>query len=369
MSVGNKMVTVWLITVAVVASVGFTLTEAQPEANFKCLTKNATCRSLADYTSTNATTLKEIATLFGVKHFLDLLGANNLPSNTNNSYKVNPNQVIKVPFPCKCSNGTGTSNHVPKYKIVPGDGLDAIARVKFAGLVKYQQIQTANKIPDANNITAGATIWIPLPCSCDKVDGSSVMHYAHIVPIGSSIESIAQEYGTSQQTLLSLNDLDDPKKLQAGQLLDVPLPVCNSSIKSDSSDFPFLVPNATYFYTANECVKCKCDSTGVNNNLQCEASNLKPINNWSVCPSMECSGSVMLGNTASTASCSRTVCDYTGYTSRNISTTLTTQNTCAVAPSGSGDSDSGASRSMLNGWVFNKLLILIHFLILFVYLL
>lgn len=110
MSGGNKMVTVWLITVAVVlvASVGIiTVTEAQPEANFKCLTKNATCRSLTDYTSTNATTLKEIATLFGVKHFLDLLGANNLPSNTNNSYKVNPNQVIKVPFPCKCSNGTG----------------------------------------------------------------------------------------------------------------------------------------------------------------------------------------------------------------------------------------------------------------------
>lgn len=363
------MVTVWLISVAVVVSVGFTLTEAQPEANFKCLTENATCRSLTDYTSTNTTTLKEIATLFGVKHFLDLLGANNLPSNTNNSYKVNPNQVIKVPFPCKCSNRTGTSNHVPRYKIVPGDGLDAIARVRFAGLVKYQQIQTANKIPDADNITAGATIWIPLPCSCDQVNGSSVMHYAHIVQSESSIQSIAQEYGTSQQTLLKVNGLDDPKKLQAGQLLDVPLPVCNSSIKSDSSDYPFLVPNATYFYTAHQCVKCKCDSTVGNNNLQCEASNLKPINNWSVCPSTECSGSVLLGNTTSTDSCSRTVCDYTGYTSRNISTTLTTQNTCAVAPSGSGDSDSGASRSMLNGWVLNKLLILIHFLILFVYLL
>lgn len=119
---------------------------------------------------------------------------------------------------------TGTSNHVPRYKIVPGDGLDAIARFRFAGLVKYQQIQTANKIPDANNITAGATIWIPLPCSCDQVDGSSVMHYAHIVPMGSSIQSIAQQYATRQQTLLSLNDLDDPKNLLAGQLLDVPLP-------------------------------------------------------------------------------------------------------------------------------------------------
>ncbi|PNX84306.1 putative receptor-like GPI-anchored protein 2 [Trifolium pratense] len=69
-------------------------------------------------------------------------------------------------------------------------------------------------------------------------------------------------------------------------------------------------------------------------------------------------------------SCNRTVCDYSGYTSSNISTVLVTQNACAVTPSsGGGDSDSGASRSILNGWVWNKLLVLIHFLLFFVYLL
>lgn len=41
--------------------------------------------------------------------------------------------------------------------------------------------------------------------------------------------------------------------------------VCNSSVTSDSLDFPLLVPNATYVYTANECVQCKCDSTSNNN--------------------------------------------------------------------------------------------------------
>ncbi|XP_045826834.1 lysM domain-containing GPI-anchored protein 2 [Trifolium pratense] len=365
MSKGNKMFPIWLITIAVVVA----STQAQPEANFQCKTENATCRSITEYTNPNTTTLKEIATLFGIKHYLDFLGANNLPTNTQNSYKVSPNTVIKVPFPCKCNNGTGKSNHVPKYKIKPGDGLDAIARTRFAGLVKYQQIQTANKIVDANNITAGDTIWIPLPCSCDKVDGNSVMHYAHIVESGSSIDSIAQEYGTTQLSLLTINGIKDPKTLEAGQLLDVPLPVCNSSVKSDSIDFPLLVPNGTYFYTANQCVKCKCDS--INNfMLQCEPSNQKPINNWSVCPSARCSASVLIGNTTSTDSCNRTVCDYSGYTSSNISTVLVTQNACAVTPSsGGGDSDSGASRSILNGWVWNKLLVLIHSLLFFVYLL
>ncbi|CAI8617722.1 unnamed protein product [Vicia faba] len=368
------MVPVWLLTVTVAATLLLTTpTESQPEANFKCATESATCRSLTDYTSTNTTTLNEIATLFGVKHFLDLLGANNLPTNTTNTYKVIPNQVIKVPFPCKCFNGTGKSNNLPRYKIQPGDTLSHIAAIRFAGLMKYQQIQTANikKIPDANNITAGDTILIPLPCSCDKVGGSSVMHYAHLTENGTNIDIIAQKYGTTSQTLLSINGIEDPNKLEAGQVLDVPLPVCNSNVRNTSVDFPLLVPNGTYFYTANDCLKCKCDSAGSSNNsnsmLQCEESGLKPINHWSVCPSAKCSASVLIGNTTSTDSCSRTFCDYVGYTSRNISVVLVTQNTCAVAPSGSGGSDSGASRSILNGSVWIKLLILIHFLLFFVY--
>ncbi|WJX52779.1 hypothetical protein P8452_38851 [Trifolium repens] len=361
MSEGNKMFPILLITIAVVVSI----TQAQPEANFQCKTQDATCRSITEYTNPNTTTLEQIQTLFGIKHYLDFLGVNNLPTNTKNSYKLTPNRVIKVPFQCKCDNGTGKSNHVPQYKIKPGDTLDVIARTRFASLVKYQQIQTANKIVDADNITAGDTLWIPLPCSCDKVDGNSVMHYAHIVQSGSSIESIAQQFGATQQSLQTINGIKDPKSLEAGQILDVPLPVCNSSVKSDSLDFPLLVPNGTYFYTANECVKCKCDSTN-NFLLQCDPSNQKPINKWSVCPSTRCSGSVLIGNTTSTDSCSRTVCDYTGYTSSNISTALVTQNTCAaVAPDGGGgNSGSGASRSILN-----KLLVLIQFLLFFVYLL
>lgn len=214
-----------VITITIAVTYVSSVVEAQPEANFKCSTDNqTTCRAITDYLHPNGTTLREIKALFNVKHIPDILGVNNLPTNTTDSYKVGPNEVIKVPFPCKCNNGTGQSNRIPVYKIKPGDGLDAIARTRFAGLVKYQQIQTANKIPDANNITAGDSLWIPLPCSCDKVGENSVVHYAHIVESGSSFESIALKYGTSQQILLSINGIQDPKSLKAGQLLDVPLP-------------------------------------------------------------------------------------------------------------------------------------------------
>ncbi|KAJ1430492.1 LysM domain [Sesbania bispinosa] len=251
-----------VLSITVLITIGVGLTEGQPEAHFKCTVENATCHGLADYSNPNGTTLRHIQTLFNVKHLPDILGVNNLPINTTGSYSVGPNQAIKVPYPCRCSNQTGLSDRVPVYKIKRGDTLDDIATTVFARLVKYQQIQEANKakIPDANNITAGDTIWIPLPCSCDEVDGSSVVHYAHVVIAGSTVEGIAQQYGTTQGILLSVNDMTDPKSLQAGQILDVPLKACSSSVRNDSLDSPLLVPNATYVYTANECVKCKCDS-------------------------------------------------------------------------------------------------------------
>lgn len=210
-----------IAAIAVVLVVG--LAEAQPEAHFRCSVENGTCRAVTDYKHPNGTTLEDIKSLFNVKHLPDILGANNLPTNTSSSYRVGANEVVKVPFPCKCSNNTGLSNGVPLYRIKKGDTLFDIATTTFAGLVKYPQIQVANNITDANNITAGDTLWIPLPCSCDEVGGSSVVHYAHLVQTGSSVEGIAQQYGTTQQVLLSLNGIDDPKSLEAGQVLDVPL--------------------------------------------------------------------------------------------------------------------------------------------------
>ncbi|KAK7368602.1 hypothetical protein VNO80_10630 [Phaseolus coccineus] len=349
-----------LVAIAVVATV---------EAKFVCNSANhSACGALIGYSHVNRTTLGDIQTLFNVKKLVDILGANNLPSNTTKHHEVGPNEVVKVPFPCRCFNGTGLSDRVPLYKIKKDDTLYNIATTTFGGLVTYPQIKEANNIPDENNITAGATIYIPLPCSCDAVDGSRVVHYAHPVAAQSTVESIAEQFGTTQQILLTLNGISDPKTLQAGQILDVPLQACSSSVKNDSLDYPLLVANSTYAYTANECVKCKCDSSN-NYILQCEQSELKPTN-WSICPSAQCSSNVFIGNITSRTDCNRTICAYTGYTVRNISAELVTQNTCAVPPSpsgGSSGSDSGAPRSTLQGLLWSNVFIVIHFVLFLVY--
>lgn len=109
------------------------------------------------------------------------------------------------------------------YTVVKDDGLYHIAAKVFSGLVTFQEIQAANNISDANLITVGQKLWIPLPCSCDDVDGQRVVHYGHVVPAQSTIEGIAEEFGTSQDTLLRLNGLASPRDLKADSILDVPL--------------------------------------------------------------------------------------------------------------------------------------------------
>ncbi|KAF5198683.1 Lysm domain-containing gpi-anchored protein [Thalictrum thalictroides] len=132
---------------------------------------------------------------------------------------------------------------------------------------------------------------------------------------------IADEYGTTEATLLRLNGLANPNDLQADSVLDVPLKVCTSMISTTSLDYPLLVPNGTYTFTANNCVQCKCDASN-NWTLQCEPSpNGVKIANWTRCPSTQCQNNpnLSIGNTSS-SNCGP-ACSYAGYNSQTILTT------------------------------------------------
>ncbi|RQO95908.1 hypothetical protein POPTR_009G143300v4 [Populus trichocarpa] len=341
-----------------------TLPTKSSSQTFKC-SSPSTCRSLIDYISPNTTTLSHIKTLFSIKNVRSILGANNLPLSTLPNFTIPAKQPIKIPFTCLCINNTGLSNKQPIYTVQKDDGLYHIAAEVFSGLVTYQEIAAVNNVTDVNLIEVGQELWIPLPCSCDDVDGVKVVHYGHVVEAGSSLEFIAQEYGTSRNTLMKLNGIANGSSLLAGQVLDVPLQACNSSVRIDSLDSPFLVPNNTYFFTANNCVKCKCDAAN-NWTLQCEPSGKKP-SSWSACPAMQCEGGLLtIGNTT-TSGCNTTTCAYAGFSGdQNIFTALATQSTCPVTTAPGGSPGNFASRIGLSR---NYLFICIHMILLLVYLL
>ncbi|KAJ0241892.1 LysM domain-containing GPI-anchored protein 2 [Hirschfeldia incana] len=300
---------------------------AQMTGNFKCgspgSASNTTCRSLVGYSSKNATTYATIQTLFAVESLSSVLEANNLPLSTPRSQRVNPNQVVRVPIPCTCSNGTGVSTDVPVHTVRQGDTLSAIATELYGGLVSFQRISEMNKIPNPNEIDVGQRVWIPLPCSCDRVvNGRDVVHYAHVVKSGSSLGEIAAQFGTDNGTLAKINGISGDAELLAELPLDVPLRACNSSVRSDSLDASsMLLPNGSYSITANNCIRCSCQASN-NWTLSCEPSQLKPTT-WPTCPPSRCQGaeSLLLGNTTST-SCGPRSCAYAGYSNQTILTTL-----------------------------------------------
>lgn len=334
---------------------------AQPrEGSFKCSAR-ATCQSVVDYSPVNATTLSGIKTLFGVKKLYALLGANNLSPSTPPNTTVAAKTTIRVPFPCLCngSGGAGVSNRVPIYTVKEGDVLDSIARQVFSELVTYQQIASVNNISNPDLIKQKQELWIPLPCSCDEVNGTVVVHYGHLVAAGSTVAGIAQRFGTTEETLLKLNAMVNASQLLAKQILDVPLKACSSSIRNDSLDSSLLVPNGTYAVTAHQCVKCSCDSAN-NWTLQCEPSQLNPTN-WTTCSYAQCSDSSSFSvvNTTSSGTCTGTTCGYAGYNNETIFTTLVQQPTCPAS-----NNTNAASKMGLQAWSWNFLSISIIQLVL-----
>jgi LysM repeat protein len=137
---------------------------------------------------------------------------------------IQEQQVIKIPIPCMCFNGTGTaSNRMPIYTVQPNDTLYIIATNVFMGLLTYERILQVNRIGSPYEIYLGRELWIPLPCSCDEVEGERVVHYAHVVEEGSTVEEIAEKFGTSIDTLYRLNGIANNSQLIAATAFDVPL--------------------------------------------------------------------------------------------------------------------------------------------------
>ncbi|KAJ9550201.1 hypothetical protein OSB04_014246 [Centaurea solstitialis] len=326
--------TIFFFFFTLIISSFFSLHSAQPPPSstlgFRCTnatTPSANCYSLIDYHLPNTTTLSAVQSLFDIKNLRNLLAANNLPTTTPHNRTFPAESILRIPFPCLCRNATGISNRRPIYTVVPDDGLFHIAAEVFSRLVTYPQIQLVNNITDANTILVGQRLWIPLPCSCDEVDGEQVVHYGHFVAAGSTVEGIAEQFNTTERTLLNLNGMADAKELQASSILDVPLKVCKSMVTSNSLDYPLLVPNGTSIYTANNCVRCRCDAMN-NWMLECEPSGLA-LPRGQTCPSTLCEGtSFNLGNITSGSGCSRSRCVYTGYTDGRINTTISRDSTC-----------------------------------------
>ncbi|KAI3847079.1 hypothetical protein MKW92_041586 [Papaver armeniacum] len=316
------MLSKFLLCILLVSFLVFSSVKSQ---GFTC--KSTTkCKSLAGYVSPNATTLSDIANLFGLTDFNSFLGANNFPmEDTSPNKSVAAKETIKIPFTCSCKNGTGISENTPVYKVKAGEGLDHIARNIYSLLITYQEIASVNNVTDPNKIEVGQSLMIPLPCSCDAVDGNQVVHYAHTVPPKETLEMVEKEFGVTEKTLLELNGLVDAKDLKAESVLDVPLKVCTTSVNKTSPDYPMLVRDKL---SLTELISINCASSPFGTKVE----------NWQECPSSRCEGrdpevfSYPLGGNDYylNRNCVERTCAYNGYNnqSQTISSSMINVTKC-----------------------------------------
>ncbi|XP_031487682.1 G-type lectin S-receptor-like serine/threonine-protein kinase At4g03230 [Nymphaea colorata] len=194
-------------------------------SGFRCTT-DGTCQALVGYTPEKETTIEQIISLFQIPSRTDFLEINSRPPTTPLTLAIPANQTVRVPFTCRCEQGTGNCDGIsPYYVVKEGDTLDYIANSVFGHLVDAKSLATVGHVPDGSRIKPGAILWIPLPCSCDRVDGAQVTHYAVVVQKNDTLNVIAARYNTTAAQLAKLNNLNNPGSVVAGQVLDVPLPL------------------------------------------------------------------------------------------------------------------------------------------------
>lgn len=172
-------------------------------------------------------TLAQIASSYGVS-VTDLIAANDLA----NPDLLRIGQLISIP-----GSGTGASSGgqtiVGTHLVAAGDTLASIARQYGTSVDAIAQV---NGITNPSQIFVGTQLTIAegvtQTTAAPEPTGSSL----HTVKAGETLAQIAAQFGTSVQSLIATNAIDDPDLIRAGEQLSVP-----------SSGWVCPVPNSRYF--------------------------------------------------------------------------------------------------------------------------
>ena len=174
-------------------------------------------------------TLAEIASLYGLTAS-DLIGANDL----SNPDLLSIGQLISIPGSSNAGPGD-SQTIVGTHLVAVGDTLASIAH-RYGTTV--EAIAQVNGITNPSQIFVGTQLTIAdglaAPVAEAEPTGSSV----HTVQPGETLAAIASRFGTTVQSLIATNGIDDPDLIRAGEQISVPsagwvCPVSNSRYFND----------------------------------------------------------------------------------------------------------------------------------------
>uniref|UniRef100_A0A803LTH8 non-specific serine/threonine protein kinase n=1 Tax=Chenopodium quinoa TaxID=63459 RepID=A0A803LTH8_CHEQI len=275
------------------------------------MTDTATCEALAGYVTQSNTTLGDIQFLFQVKSLTSLLLTNFLPPSTPRNFLIYRGQTVRIPFPCRCKNGTGLSDGLPVHivtKAESGKDLNYISKTLFNSLTTDQLVKDVNHLEDSDTLIEGQKLWIPLPCSCDDEEGQKVVHYAHAQlqtghpsnGLATNTGQIAAKFGINLRTLQKLNNLTSNEPVY-GKIIDIPLQPPTAPSQVDGAAMKSLATTLGHPFGWSGDKFCMwqgviCDNNGFVKSISYPSSNLSGILPSNLSSLSQLSGIFLQGN-------------------------------------------------------------------------
>ncbi len=174
-------------------------------------------------------TLAEIAAGYGVT-VSDLASVNGL----DNPDLLRIGQLISIPGSSEDTSGDGQTI-VGNHLVTAGDTLASIAR-RYGTTV--EAIAQVNGITNPSQIFVGTQLTIAKGVADTPAEAQPTGSSAHTVQPGETLAAIAARFGTTVQSLITTNGIDDPNLIRAGEQISVPAagwvcPVSNSRYFND----------------------------------------------------------------------------------------------------------------------------------------
>lgn len=113
-----------------------------------------------------------------------------------------------------------TTNIIIDYTVQRGDTLSGIAQ-RYDTTV--QEIAGLNSIPNPNLIYAGQILRIDITNGYDYItqDRHETKHIIYTIKRGDTLTSIANRYGVSIQSIVRLNNIQNPNLIYAGETIRI----------------------------------------------------------------------------------------------------------------------------------------------------
>lgn len=160
------------------------------------------------YTVQAGDTLSSIAAKFGTT-VANLVAINNI-SNPNLIYV---GEVLKLPTDTGISSGASSNQYDSSYVVQAGDTLSGIA-LRFNTTVNY--LARINGITNPSLIYPGEVLKIESSGVSAQQNSSNIVY---TVKAGDTLSAIAQRFGTTVNSLVSLNGIGNPDRIFVGQTL------------------------------------------------------------------------------------------------------------------------------------------------------